>query len=94
MTGETMPEAAKTATPKAELDKAGEEIIHDIILAKTELETATQNYNFADSDDLIDIYAYRIIAAQTKYNMLIKKAREKGLSYNEYLSGGITSVRK
>ena len=69
------------------------EIISDIIETKAELDSAVQNYNFADCDELIDHYSYRIKAAQTKYGMLLKKAKENGISHTEYLSSSIKQVK-
>lgn len=94
MMGEINPEAIKLQQLQLEKDKLLKEIIQDIFLAKTELATATQNYNFADSDDLIDLCSYRIITAQAKYNFLLKKAKENGLSYQQYLHDSVKVVRR
>ena len=61
MMGEINPETIEMRQQQLEKDKLLKEIIHDLVLAKTELDTATENYNFADSEDLIDLYSYKII---------------------------------
>lgn len=76
-----------------ENDKKMQLLIKDIIEAKNELFAATQNFNFADSDDLVDFYSHRILAAQLKYNMLMKKAKETGLSYNAYLNDNLHRIK-
>ncbi|MDD3766373.1 MAG: DUF2508 family protein [Eubacteriales bacterium] len=68
-----------------ENDKKTKALVKDIVEAKNELFAATQNFNFADCDDLVDFYAHKILAAELKYNMLVKKAKEEGISYNPYL---------
>lgn len=94
MMGEINPEAVELQTVKQERDKLIDEIVRDITDAKAELDTAMQNYNFADTDDLVDLYSYKIIAAQTKYNMLIKKARKNGLSHQQYLNDSVKAVQR
>lgn len=59
--------------PKAEL-------LADIIKAQRELETAKQNYEYVSSSDLIEMYAYKIIAARVKCDYLIKKAKAMGVN--------------
>ena len=62
------------------------EILCGIIAAKRELEAANQNFNFATSGELVDIYIYQIIAAKRKYDFLIRQARENNLYDSDYLS--------
>ena len=62
------------------------EILHGIITAKKELETANQNFNFATTEELVDIYTYQIIAAKRKYDFLIRQARENNIYHSDYLS--------
>lgn len=93
MMGNINPELSEKEELAREKDEQLKEIIHDIIVAKAELATATQNYNFADSDELIDIFSYKIIAAQTKYNMLLKKAKQNGIAYADYLNDTVKLVK-
>lgn len=55
------------------------ELISDIIRAHTELETARHNYDYV-TDELAEMYAYKIIAARVKCGYLIKKAKEMGIN--------------
>ncbi len=94
MMEEIKPVLFENARIETEKDKLRSEIIHDLITAKTELSNAVQNYDFADTDELVDLYAYRIIAAQTQYNRLLKKAKEHGLSNPEYLNHQVKIVKR
>ncbi len=51
------------------------DLITCIIKTREELIAANNNYEFADGD-LIDYYLYQIKATQSKYNYLLKKAKE------------------
>ncbi|MBR0277274.1 MAG: hypothetical protein IJQ50_02275 [Clostridia bacterium] len=48
-------------------------------LAKKELDTATKCFEYADSDDLVDICTLRIAVARKKCDYLIKIAKEQGI---------------
>lgn len=76
MMEEVKTEAVLNPKYKSNRDKYFKEIIQDLLSAKAELDAAVQNFNFADSDELIDLYAYKIKAAQTKYS-LFKKSKGK-----------------
>ena len=54
------------------------DLISCIIQTREDLVTANNNYEFA-SDELIDYYLYQIKATQSKYNYLLKKAKESGI---------------
>ena len=54
------------------------ELINCIIKTREDLINANNNYEFADGD-LIDYYLYQIKATQSKYNYLLKKAKQTGL---------------
>jgi hypothetical protein len=84
MMEEVKTEAVLNPKYKSNRDKYFKEIIQDLLSAKAELDAAVQNFNFADSDELIDLYAYKIKAAQTKYSLFLKKAKENGISHFEY----------
>lgn len=51
------------------------ELITCIIKTREDLIAANNNYEFADGE-LIDYYLYQIKATQSKYNYLLKKAKE------------------
>ncbi len=55
-----------------------EDLIRSIIKTREDLENANKNFEFAEGD-LIDYYLYQIKATQSKYNYLIKKAKQTGL---------------
>ena len=73
-------------------DKVLNEILQDILQAKRELAIANQNFNFASTDDMIDICTYQIIAAQRKCDYLIKKAKDMGIKFNDYLSDNVSII--
>ncbi len=56
-----------------------QELIKCLKNAQLEFETAVNNYEFANDPELIDYYTYNIKATQTRYQYLLKKAKEKGL---------------
>ena len=68
------------------------EILQDILVAKRELLIATQNFDFADNNELIDLYSYQIIVAQSKCDYLLKKARDNGISYSQFSSSNLQQV--
>jgi len=68
------------------------EIMQDIFVAKRELLLANQNFNFADNDELIDLYSYQIIVAQGKCDYLLKKARDNGINCSQFLSENLYHV--
>ena len=57
------------------------ELIINIIKAKKELDLAMKNFEYAE-DDLIDFYTYKIKATRSKYDYLVKKAKQKELSFD------------
>lgn len=59
-------------------DNENTDLISCIIKTREDLVTANNNYEFADGD-LIDYYLYQIKATQSKYNYLLKKAKQTGL---------------
>jgi len=69
-----------------------QEILQDILAAKRELLIATQNFNFADNNELIDLYSYQIIVAQSKCDYLLKKAKDNGISYSQFSSSNLQQV--
>lgn len=55
------------------------ELIMSILKAKSELEVAMKNFEYAE-DDLIDYYTYHIKATRAKFDYLVKKAKNQGLA--------------
>ncbi len=54
------------------------DLIKCIIKTREDLVSANQNFEFAEGE-LIDYYLYQIKAVQSKYNYLLKKAKQTGL---------------
>lgn len=70
-------------------DTDTEELVKNLKNAQVEFETAINNYEFANDPELVDYYTYNIKATQTRYQYLLKKAKEKGLwggKYVKYIS--------
>lgn len=65
---DTTSDTKKHSNPNADL-------INCIIKTREDLINANNNYEFADGD-LIDYYLYQIKATQSKYNYLLKKAKQ------------------
>lgn len=59
-----------------------EELLFNIIRTKKDLECARRNFEFANSQDLVDYYIYQIKANQSKLDYLIKLAKAKGIFVN------------
>ena len=55
-----------------------EDIIKNVIKAKSELECAINNFEYAEND-LIDYFSYQIKANQAKLDYLLKKAKKRGI---------------
>ncbi len=55
------------------------EILRNIINTRAQLTNANRNYEFANSNDLIDYYIYKIKAIQSKLDSLIKLAKARGI---------------
>jgi len=51
------------------------DIYIEVAEAKEELEIATVNFNQATNRDAIDYWIYRILSAQTRYDLLMKEIR-------------------
>jgi len=55
------------------------EIIRNIINTRAALTNANKNFEFANTNELIDYYIYKIKTTQTKLDGLIKLAKLKGI---------------
>ena len=60
-------------------DLETKELIKNLKNAQVEFESAINNYEFANEPELVDYYTYKIKATQTRYQYLLKQAKEKGL---------------
>jgi hypothetical protein len=61
-----------------------EEILENLNRAKRDLDVANANFEFAQDEGLVDYYIYEIKAAETKYQYLLKKAREKNINVTNF----------
>jgi hypothetical protein len=57
-----------------------EDLIESINDAKKEWLSARNNFEQAVESDIVDYYVYKIKAYQIRYEYLLKKAKEKGIS--------------
>lgn len=55
------------------------EILRNIINTRAALTNASKNFEFADTNDLIDYYIYRIKSIQAQLDSLIKLAKVRGI---------------
>ncbi|MFZ5986498.1 MAG: YaaL family protein [Bacillota bacterium] len=61
-----------------------ENLIESIKNARKEWISANANFEYAVESEIIDYYTYKIKAYQIRYDYLIKKAKEKGVTL-EYM---------
>lgn len=80
-----MIELFKASNKQNKEDEKTRQFINEIISAKRELKIAMDNFNYADRDDLVDLYSHQITLAQAKYDVLIKNARLYNIKLNHYL---------
>ncbi len=55
------------------------DILRNIFHTRAELTNANKNFEFANTNELIDYYVYKIKAMQAQLDSLIKLAKEKGI---------------
>ena len=55
------------------------EILRNIINTRAQLTIANRNFEFANTNDLIDYYIYKIKAIQSRLDSLIKLAKVRGI---------------
>ena len=55
------------------------EILRNIINTRAQLTNANRNFEFANTNDLIDYYIYKIKAIQSRLDSLIKLAKVRGI---------------
>lgn len=51
-------------------------LLGDISGVKSEMDIAQKNFDMVYNDDEVDYYIYRLRAAQTRYDYLLKKLKE------------------
>ena len=59
--------------------KKKKDILRNIFHTRAELTNANKNFEFANTNELIDYYVYEIKAMQAQLDSLIKLAKEKGI---------------
>jgi len=59
-------------------ENSNSDLIKSIIKTREDLQNSNKNFEFAEGE-LIDYYLYQIKATQSKYNYLLKKAKQSGL---------------
>ena len=64
-------------------DDERREILRNIINTRKELHNANRNFDFANTDELIDYYIYKIKSMQSKLDGLIKLAKKKWIEVNK-----------
>lgn len=77
-----MHEKSNLDTDAKERIRLSKELLLNLNQARAEWEQAIQNYEFAHEQELIDYYTYKIKAAQTKYQYLLKRIKEETIKYN------------
>ena len=60
------------------------ELLESVEKAKKELNIAHNNFNNADSSELANVCIYQIMAAQEKYQFLIKKVKDCESIYEKF----------
>ena len=68
------------------------EIKQDMKKAKEELLIATRSFEFADTEELIDIWTLQIAVARKKCDYLIKLAKEQGIVSDDLLENNVSAV--
>ena len=56
--------------------KRREELLLEISAVKSNIDTARENFNRVYNPDEVDVYVYRLRAAETQYGCLLKKLKE------------------
>jgi len=52
-----------------------EELSYQISHTRNEIEIANNNFNYADTSELIDLYTYKLKLLTSRYEYLLKKSR-------------------
>jgi hypothetical protein len=57
-----------------------QDILDCVKSSKNQLEVASMNFEYADSEEMVDYYTFVIKACQIRYGYYLKKAKEFGLT--------------
>lgn len=68
------------------------ELKHDMEKAREELYIATKSFDYADTNELIDICTLQIAVARKKCDYLIKIAKKQGIICDDWLEGNVSAV--
>ena len=68
------------------------ELKSDMEKAKEELYIATKSFDYAETNELIDICTLQIAVARKKCDYLIKIAKEQGIMCDDWIEGNISAV--
>ncbi len=60
-------------------EEENQEILRNIINTRANLTNANRNFEFANTNELIDYYIYKIKSIQSQLDSLIKLAKAKGI---------------
>ncbi len=61
-------------------EEENQEILRNIINTRANLTNANRNFEFANTNELIDYYIYKIKSIQSQLDSLIKLAKAKGIA--------------
>ena len=67
---------------KQNVENSRYEIMCEILAVQREMSIALQNLDFAEDFDNIDVASHKITLAQSRYDRIIKKARDIKLDYS------------
>ena len=68
------------------------ELKEDMEKAREELYIATQSFDYADTNELIDICTLQIAVARKKCDYLIKIAKEQGIVCDDWIVDNVSAV--
>ena len=68
------------------------ELKQDMEKAREELYIATKSFDYADTNELIDICTLQIAVARKKCDYLIKLAKEQGIACDGWIESNIWAV--
>ncbi len=68
------------------------ELRHDMEKARKELYIATKSFDYADTNELIDICTLQIAVARKKCDYLVKIAKEQGFACDDWMEENISAV--
>lgn len=69
--------------PQITEDDEKKEILRNIINTRAVLANANRNFEFANTNELIDYYIYKIKSTQAQLDSLIKLAKLKGVTIDK-----------